>query len=99
MYKILLFNKLGDIIDIDVLDGFGGQVKLLKKGWLKIYIEIVDVCMCYSCQVQLQPGEKMWIAKEDIFKEETILHRKWRYLKCSIKKKFQKDMWKDELPF
>lgn len=61
-----MFNE-GDIVTMEVYDAFGGDVKILKKEENKYFIEIIDVCMCYSCQVQLEAGETMWIPEEDIF--------------------------------
>ena len=49
-----------------VYDCFEGDFKLLKKALGKIYVEIVDVCMCYRQQVQSQPGERYWIEEEEI---------------------------------
>lgn len=60
-------NKPGDIINIAVYDCFEGKVRLLLQRKNAVYIEIIDVCMCYSCQVQSQTGEKYWIRKNDIF--------------------------------
>ena len=35
--------------------------------WL---IEVIDVSMCYSCQRQLKPGERMWVYRKELFRDE-----------------------------
>ena len=98
-------NKIGDTIYLVVYDCFAGDVKLLKRGWRKIYVEIVDACMLYQDAQQLQAGEKMWIYSSEICKDIT----KWQELKWKFKKSlwhfFHKpflkkdDTWEDDLPF
>ena len=56
----------GEVFQMAVYDCFEGDFKLLKKALGKIYVEIVDVCMCYRQQVQSEPGERYWIEKEEI---------------------------------
>lgn len=56
----------GEIFQMGVYDCFEGDFKLLKKALGKIYVEIVDVCMCYRQQVQSEPGEKYWIEEREI---------------------------------
>ena len=63
----------GDVFEMAVYDCFEGRFKLLKKSLGKIYVEVVDVCMCYPQQVQSQPGDKYWIEEREIaeiFKSE-----------------------------
>ena len=66
-----MFNE-SDSCYIEVYDSFSGDAKILKKEKKKYLIEIIDVCMCYSCQVQLEAGERMWISEEDIFSIKKI---------------------------
>ena len=56
----------GEVFQMGVYDCFEGDFKLLKKALGKIYVEIVDVCMCYHQQVQSEPGERYWIEEEEI---------------------------------
>lgn len=56
----------GEIFQMGVYDCFEGDFKLLKKALGKIYVEIIDVCMCYRQQVQSQPGERYWIEEGEI---------------------------------
>lgn len=60
-------NKPGDIIDMAVYDCFEGKVKILQQEKDSVFIEIVDVCMCYPSQKQALPGERCWVDKEEIF--------------------------------
>ena len=66
-YKREILKRLrpGDIFEMAVYDCFEGRFKLLKKSLGKIYVEVVDVCMCYPQQVQSEPGEKYWIEEEE----------------------------------
>lgn len=101
-------NRPGDIIDITVYEFFRGKVKLLEKRRRKIYVEAVDVWMCYPDQEQILPGEKYWISFDEICREESLIQRKWRSLqektakfkrKLRTKKKKEIDLWENELPF
>lgn len=92
----LLNMRKGRIVNITVWDCFTGKVKIIQNRLYKWLIEIVDVSMCYSQQVQLQPGEQMWISKKDLFRDydkRTCKNRRKRRASLS---KFD---WDDELPF
>lgn len=54
-------DKIGKIVHIDVYDCFGGDVKILAVGEDVIFVEIVDVTACYSCQEPPVSGTKYWI--------------------------------------
>lgn len=68
--KDLLAFRNGRVVEMTVWDCFDGEVKIIKNRFYKWFIEIVDVSMCYSCQKQLQPGERMWVYKKDLFRDE-----------------------------
>lgn len=79
-FKLLTLTRIGpgDTFKMAVYDSFEGRFKLLKKSLGKIYVEVVDVCMCYPQLVQSQPGEKYWIEEEhiaEIFKNENEQER------------------------
>lgn len=84
----LLKMRKGKLVCITVCDGFTGFVKILKNRYLKWYVEIVDVSMCYPSQKQLQPGERMWLTHGDLYKEEKVK-----------KQKYKKHYNDNELPF
>ena len=50
-----------------VYNCFEGKVKILQQEKDSVFIEIVDVCMCYPSQKQALPGERYWVDKEEIF--------------------------------
>ena len=54
-------EKIEQVIHIEVSDCFGGDVVVRAVGWDRIFVEIVDVTPCYSCQKTPEPGEKYWI--------------------------------------
>ena len=66
--KDLMRFRKNRIVNMTVLDCFEGQVKILKNRGYKWLIEIIDVSMCYSCQEQLMPGEKLWIHNKELFR-------------------------------
>ena len=70
LIKDLLTFRKGRIVDMTVWDSFDGKVKIVKNRFYKWLIEIVDVNMCYSSQKHLKPGERMWIYKKDLFRDE-----------------------------
>lgn len=64
-------GKLGQVVHMDVYDGFGGDVKILAIGADRVLIEIVDVTTCYSCQCLPSPGAKYWVGEWEIAPEIT----------------------------
>lgn len=64
-----LLMRVGHIVNITVWDSFSGTVKVVKRGINRWLIEIVDVSMCYPQQVQLEPGDQMWIHSRDIYRD------------------------------
>ena len=78
--KDLLTFRKGRTVRMTVWDGFDGEVKIVKNRLYKWLVEIVGVSMCYSCQRQLKPGERMWVYKKDLFREKYKFMRstKWR---------------------
>ena len=94
-------KKIGNIIDITVYDYFTGRVRLLKKERRKIYVEIVDVTMCYPSAHELTAGEKEWVSKESIFlppsRFRIAMNNAVYKIKRILRKK--KNMWEGELPF
>ena len=62
-------ERIGQVINLNVYDCFGGDVKLLAVAEDRIYVEIVDVSPCYSCQKAPTPGSKYWIGACEISKE------------------------------
>lgn len=62
-----LFNK-NKVVNLAVLDGFNGNVRILSKHKNQVLLEIVDVFMCYPSQHQLKPGDRIWENIEDIVK-------------------------------
>lgn len=86
--KDLLTFRTGRVVDMTVWDSFDGKVKIVKNKLYKWLIEVVDVSMCYSCQRQLQPGERMWIYKKNLYREKPMR---------SIKRRGSS--YDDDLPF
>lgn len=75
---LLAFRK-GRIVNMTVWDGFDGKVKIIKNRFFKWFIEIVDVNMCYPQQVQLKPGERMWVYRKELFRDSRkfVYNKTW----------------------
>ncbi len=54
-------NLVGEIVSMTVSDCFCGDVKLLKIRENVVFIEIIDVTPCYTCQSKPNPGTRYWI--------------------------------------
>lgn len=65
----LINMRTGRVINLAIYDCFDGEVKIIKNRFYKWLIEIVDVSMCYPCLKQAEPGERMWIHRKDIYRE------------------------------
>ncbi len=79
LLKDLLTFRTGRIVNMTVWDSFDGKVKIIKNRYYKWLIEVIDVSMCYSCQRQLKPGERMWVYRKELFRDGDtykIKHRK-----------------------
>ncbi|MCR4693220.1 MAG: hypothetical protein K5664_05005 [Firmicutes bacterium] len=61
--------KEGSIVNLTVYDVFSGDVKIIKNRLFKWLVEIINVNMCYSCQKQLEPGERLWIYRRELYME------------------------------
>ena len=59
-------GRIGQVVHMVVYDCFEGDVKILAVGEDRVFVEIVDVLTCYSCQKAHKPGEKYWIADWEI---------------------------------
>ena len=59
-------ENIGQVIHMDVYDCFGGDVKILAVGADRVFIEIVDVTTCYTCQKAPSPGSKYWVGEWEI---------------------------------
>ena len=70
LLKDLLTFRTGCIVNMTVWDSFDGKVKIIKNRCYKWLIEVIDVSMCYSCQRQLKPGERMWVYRKELFRDE-----------------------------
>ena len=92
LLKDLLTFRKDRVVDMTIWDGFDGKVKIIKNRFYKWYIEIVDVSMCYSCQKKLKPGERMWVYRKDLFREEDG-YKVTRTTKWKIRE------YDEELPF
>lgn len=66
MHKALEKISPGDVIQMAVYDCFEGDFKLIKKMFGEIYVEVIDVCMCYPQQAQSQSGDRYWIEEDEI---------------------------------
>ena len=55
-----------------VYDAFEGEVKIVKEESSRIFVEIIDVLMCYPQQLPLNPGKRIWVNKRDIYKRDNI---------------------------
>ena len=62
-------DSIEQVIHIDVCDCFSGDVLVRAVGWDRIFVEIVDVTPCYSCQKAPEPGEKYWVGRCEICSE------------------------------
>ncbi len=65
-------GRVGQIVHIAVYDCFEGDVKILAVGKDRIFVEIVDVLTCYSCQKAHTPGEKYWISDWELPPDEPL---------------------------
>ena len=54
-------KHIGQVVQMDVYDCFGGEVKILAVGENRVFIEIVEASACYGCQQDPVPGTKYWI--------------------------------------
>ena len=98
----MLWNKkVGDIIDLTVYDYFTGRVRLLKKTRRKIYVEIIDVTMCYPSAHELPAGKREWVPKELIFLPPSRFRIAMNNAAYKIRRIFgkKKNIWEGELPF
>lgn len=78
LLKDLLTYRTGRIVNMTVWDSFDGKVKIIKNRCYKWLIEVIDVSMCYSCQRQLKPGERMWVYRKELFRDGYKYKRKHR---------------------
>lgn len=78
LLKDLLGFRTGRIVNMTVWDSFDGKVKIVKNRGYKWLIEVIDVSMCYSCQRQLKPGERMWVYRKELFRDEGEYKQKRR---------------------
>lgn len=62
------------IVQMTVSDCFQGKVKIIKRSRKSLLVEIVEVCMCYPCQRQHQPGELVTVSREHIIPETKLRH-------------------------
>lgn len=62
--------KEGQVVNITVCDCFTGEVRILKNHWNKWFIEIIDVTMCYPQLVPCEYGDKMWIHRRDLYRDD-----------------------------
>ena len=70
LLKDLLTYLTGRIVNMTVWDSFDGKVKIIKNRCYKWLIEVIDVSMCYSCQRQLKPEERMWVYRKELFRDD-----------------------------
>lgn len=54
-------DKIGQNVEMDVYDCFGGTVKILAVEKDRVLIEVVEAYRCYSCQQDPTSGEQFWI--------------------------------------
>ena len=92
LLKDLLTFRTGRIVNITVWDSFDGKVKIIKNRCYKWLIEVIDVSMCYSCQRQLKPGERMWVYRKELFRDG------YKY-KTKHRKKHNTSFDDEDLPF
>lgn len=67
-------DKIGQVVHMDVYDCFGGDVKILAVGEDVVFVEIVDVTACYSCQKAPSPSTKYWIGDWELSQEQEPRH-------------------------
>lgn len=102
LIKDFLTFREGRTVNMTVWDGFDGKVKIIKNRFYKWLVEIVDVTMCYSCQEQLRPGEKIWVRKKDLFRDEDgmlIAFCDGKFSGYKLKHKRRVSNYEDDLPF
>ena len=92
LLKDLLTFRIGCIVNMTVWDSFDGKVKIVKNRGYKWLIEVIDVSMCYSCQRQLKHGERMWVYRKELFRNEVEYKPKCR-------KKRNNSFDDEDLPF
>lgn len=94
-------RRVGDVIDLTVYDYFTGRVRLLKKTRDKIYVEIIDVTMCYPSARALPTGKREWVPKELIFPPPSRFRIAADEIAYKIRRIFRKkkNIWDGELPF
>lgn len=92
LLKDLLTFRTGRIVNMTVWDSFDGKVKIIKNRCYKWLIEVIDVSMCFSCQRQLKPGERMWVYRKELFRDG------YKY-KTKHKKKKNTSFDDEDLPF
>ncbi|MBR3996039.1 MAG: hypothetical protein IKI97_12265 [Clostridia bacterium] len=92
LLKDLLTFRTGRIVNMTVWDSFDGKVKIIKNRCYKWLIEVIDVSMCYSCQRQLKPGERMWVYRKELFRDG------YKY-KTKSKRKKNTSFDDEDLPF
>ena len=92
LLKDLLTFRTGHIVNMTVWDSFDGKVKIIKNRCYKWLIEVIDVSMCYSCQRQLKPGERMWVYRKELFRDG------YKY-KTKHRKKKNTSFDDEDLPF
>ena len=88
--KDLFTMRRGRTANITVWDGFHGEVKIIKNRIYKWLVEIVDVSMCYPQQVPFHPGDRIWIYRKELFRDD----RNYKY-----KNKRNWQVYDDDLPF
>ena len=93
IFKDLFTMRSGRTVNITVWDGFHGEVKIVKNRIYKWLIQIENVSMCYPQQVQLKPGERMWIYKKDLCRDTD----KYKFIHKNAMRKHPDNY--DDLPF
>ena len=86
---MLIRNKSGDTIHLLVSDYFAGEVRLLKRGWRKIYVEIVDVSMIYPNAFQLPAGKRLWIHSNELYRDTVKRRRMFWKVESLIRRIFR----------
>lgn len=90
LIKDFLTFREGRTVNMAVWDSFDGEVKIIKNRVYKWLVEIVDVTMCYSSQEQLQPGERIWVYKKDLFRD------RYKFMRTT---RWEVSNYEDDLPF
>lgn len=57
-------------VRVTVYDCFTGKVKVLNNRFYKWLVEIVDVTMCYPQLVPYKGGERIWIYRRDLYRDQ-----------------------------